>query len=171
MLVAFDVHYDDAVQRAATAAVWFEAWDSDAATGSRIRLIDGIAPYVPGRFFERELPCILPLARSLILELRPTILVIDAHVDLGPDHPGLGRHLQDALDPQGRPEIVGVAKRSFHQGVGVPIVRGDSQQPLWITSTDDADAAARGVAAMDGPFRIPTLLRLVDRLARQGLVS
>jgi deoxyribonuclease V len=50
------------------------------------------------------------------------------------------------------------------------VVRGGAR-PLHVTALglDAADAAAR-VAAMHGPYRLPTLLKRADQLAR-GLVQ
>ena len=80
---------------------------------------------------------------------------------------GLGRHLFEALG--GRIRVVGVAKRAFAGGLGIPVQRGTSQQPLWVTATSDPDGAAQSVAQMAGEHRIPMLLKAVDRSARVGL--
>ena len=166
-LVAVDVQYDDDLDLACVAAVWFHDWERDAAAGHRLHFVEGLAPYVPGSFYQRELPCLLPLVSALIAELSPRAIVVDAHVDLDEGRPGLGRHLHHAILQE--VEVIGVAKRPFHGGVGIPVVRGASRQPLWITATGDPAAAAAGVARMAGPHRVPALLKEVDRRARVGL--
>ncbi|MBL9016016.1 MAG: endonuclease V, partial [Myxococcales bacterium] len=90
-------------------------------------------------------------------------VVIDGYVWLGPDRAGLGKHLHDRI---GLP-IIGVAKTSFAGAVATEVVRGESAQPLYITAIgiDEATAAAN-VRDMHGPFRLPTLLKRVDSLAR-----
>jgi deoxyribonuclease V len=51
----------------------------------------------------------------------------------------------------------------------VPIVRGISRQPLFVTTIGtDVAAAAAAVLGMHGAHRIPTLLKRVDRLARDA---
>ncbi len=81
---------------------------------------------------------------------------------------GLGAHLRDALDTT--PIVIGVAKRPWRGGAaGVAIQRGDSEAPLYITAIGmDESEAAKHVVAMHGPHRTPTLLKRVDRLARDS---
>ena len=168
-LVALDVQYADDRDLACAAAVWFADWDSEAPLGERARFTKGLAAYVPGAFYQRELPCLFRLVEPLLVELSPHALLVDAHVDLGPDLPGLGRHLYDAL--QGQVRVVGIAKRSFRGGIGQPVLRGTSQQPLWVSATSDPDEAVAGVARMAGEYRVPTLLKLADHNARLGLTT
>jgi deoxyribonuclease V len=154
---AVDVAYGDAGARAA--AVWFEGWDATAASSEKVCLIDEVAPYEPGAFYKRELPCLL----AVLAGVRPECVVIDGYVWLGPDRSGLGAHLHQAL---GVP-IVGVAKTSFREAPAMSVLRGESKNPLFVTAVGmDTGAAAAAVARMHGPFRIPTLLRRVDQLAR-----
>ena len=167
--LAFDVQYDDVRDRACAGAVVFEAWDSAELQLRRQRVQMGLQPYVPGSFFLRELPCLLPLLEEIVAETPIFTIVIDAHVDLGADRPGLGRHLFEALD--GRYRVVGVAKNRFAGGVGIPVLRGDSETPLWVSATEDVDEAVEGVRRMAGPYRTPALLKEVDRLAREGLAE
>ena len=50
------------------------------------------------------------------------------------------------------------------------VVRGESKKPLYVTARGiDQTAAARWVEQMHGAYRIPTLLKLVDRLVRSVL--
>ncbi len=174
MLLATDVHYDEAGDRAAAAMLLFTTWSDTAATIERVRMHHGLAPYVPGAFYQRELPALLPLLLELARAHPLEAILIDGYVDLGAA-PGLGRHLAHALQQQGlNAPIIGVAKSRFagaDSGAGaVQLLRGTSQQPLFITAAGlDAAAAARSIAAMHGEHRIPTLLRRVDRLARDHL--
>ena len=64
--------------------------------------------------------------------------------------------------------MIGVAKTAFAGAPAVPVVRGDSARPLYVTAAGlDPQLAARHLAAMHGPHRLPTLLKRVDTLARQ----
>jgi deoxyribonuclease V len=163
MLLALDVHYDH--DRAIAAAVAFDDWTAAAATRCYISHVDGVADYASGAFYRRELPCLLQLLNEHALT--PTHLVIDGYVDLDTSgRPGLGRHLFDAL--AGQVAIVGVAKTAF-AGIGAEsaILRGGSARPLYVTAAgvDLAWAKAR-IVSMNGPHRIPTLLKRADQLCR-----
>lgn len=164
MFVAFDVQYVET--RAAAAAVLFEGWTSITATDEVLTTVEDVAPYVPGSFYLRELPCLLAALR--IVEARhgqPALLFVDGYVNLEPGHPGLGRRLHDAT---GIP-VVGVAKTRFHQAEAVEVTRGASKAPLFVTAVGcEVAIAAQGVLRMSGPYRIPTLLQQVDHLARKG---
>jgi deoxyribonuclease V len=49
----------------------------------------------------------------------------------------------------------------------VTIRRGRSTKPLFVSAVGwELENAAAAIAGMHGPYRIPTLLRLADRLAR-----
>jgi deoxyribonuclease V len=162
------VHYseaDGAPDSAVAAAVAFHRWPDAQPADAWTVHVDGVAPYVPGRFFERELPCLLELLQGHPL---PEVVVVDGHVWLGPSQrPGLGWHLWDALE--GQVAVIGVAKRPFREGGAIEICRGDSANPLHVTAIGiDPSTAAADILAMHGRHRIPTLLREVDQLCRAG---
>jgi deoxyribonuclease V len=202
-LVCVDVDYRASC--VVTAALAFEAWESDTASFEVVSCSDEApAEYVPGSFYERELPYILaglaglapvaglaglapvaglaglaPVAGLVgpaalgepaeLPEAAPaSTVIIDGYVWLGAGRPGLGAHLYQALGQ--RTAVVGVAKRRFHgAGDAVPILRGTSQVPLFVTAVGiDLAGAAEGVRRMHGAHRIPTLLKRVDRLSREG---
>jgi deoxyribonuclease V len=66
--------------------------------------------------------------------------------------------------------IVGVAKNRFHtNGAAIEVYRGDSKRPLFVTALGvDPQAAAIEVQRMHGEHRLPTVLKRVDRLCRDG---
>lgn len=186
MILAVDVHY--AADRAVAAGVLFSDWADAAPVQEAVSHIRDVAPYRPGAFYLRELPCLLALLREHALA--PQLIVIDGFVFLSgevesethdsdrqssgapadADHamrPGLGKHLYDALD--GRVPVIGVAKTAF---AGMPadcaVSRGDSARPLFVTAVGVASAQARAwIQQMHGSHRIPTLLKRVDRLCRE----
>jgi deoxyribonuclease V len=163
VIVALDVDYRE--DRVVTACVGFVAWPDAAASFEKTQLsMYPPAEYEPGSFYKRELPYLLAILEGLA----PDIVVVDGFVTLDSGTKGLGAHLRDALDAA--PIVVGVAKRPWRGGTaGVPIERGDSKAPLFITASGmDVDAAANHVASMHGPHRTPTLLKCVDRLARDS---
>jgi hypothetical protein len=96
------------------------------------------------------------------------LLVVDGYADLNPGgRPGLGAHAHAEF---GIP-VIGVAKSRFRTATRtVPVLRGSSMRPLFITAAGmpSADAAAL-VRRMVGRYRLPDALRRADTLARAGL--
>jgi deoxyribonuclease V len=168
MLACLDVHY--AEDHVRTALLLADTWPAAEAVTEHVSASSGrAAEYVPGRFFERELPYLVAaLAHAPFDALR--VVVVDAHVWLDGDRPGLGAHLYEALGA--RVAVVGVGKQHFHdQTRARPVLRGQSRSPLYVTAAGlDVDAAAAAVRSMHGEHRLPTLLRRVDQLAR-GMVT
>ena len=166
MIVATDVHYQSDTE-ARAAAVVFERWSDPAPVATYAHRATGFGPYVPGRFYERELPCLLPLLHWVFAAHDIDTVIVDGYVDLGED-PGLGRHLAHALaEDDLTPVMVGVAKTAFDGAPAEAVLRGTSATPLWVTACSISNAeAADHVRAMDGRFRMPTLLLLVDHIAR-----
>ena len=86
------------------------------------------------------------------------------------------------LDPGGRADlgarahaefgipVIGVAKSRFRTAThAVPVVRGSSGRPLFITAAGmPAADAADLVRRMAGRYRLPDALRRADNLARPG---
>ncbi|MBK6919862.1 MAG: endonuclease V [Deltaproteobacteria bacterium] len=163
-----DVDYHEAARRpgsAATAAcLVVERWTDAAPFLTHVVEIPEVLPYAPGRFFERELPCIL----AVLAKVRERIdtVVIDGYVQLDTDGTaGLGAHLH--AHEHGRFAVVGVAKNAYGDGsFARAVLRGGSKKPLYVTAMGvDVELAARRIEAMHGRHRIPTLLGWVDRLA------
>ena len=126
-----------------------------------------VAKYQPGRFFERELPCLLAVLDGHLHDV--AAVVIDGYVTLDTlGKPGLGTYLFDALD--GKIPVIGVAKTAFQGSLhAVPVVRGASRTPLYVTTAGmDVQEAAEYLRDMHGPHRLPTLLKRVDRLCRSA---
>ena len=163
MLVSLDVDYrPDAT---VAACVLFQDW-GDAAEAAHF--VDRGPPadaYVPGEFYRRELPALLRVLA--LVPQPPTTVIIDGYVWLGEDdRPGLGAHLYEALGR--RVPVIGVAKTAFHStGSAVPVLRGQSLRPLFVTAIGmETQVAADQVRRMHGNSRIPTMLSRVDRLCR-----
>jgi deoxyribonuclease V len=161
VLCCIDVDYQAA--GVTTACAGFDAWtDAVARIEVVVRSFGPPAAYQPGAFYERELPYLLTA-----LERMPplSIVIVDAYVWLGPEQPGLGARLHEAC--RGAFAVIGVAKTRFAGAPAFEVVRGDSDRPLFVTAAGlDPAEAARDIATMHGEFRIPTLLKRVDSLAR-----
>ena len=162
MKLAIDTHYFE--EFAITAGIGFEEWKSDTECG-KYRVKNRIlSAYIPGEFYKRELPGILSLLEEV--PWSPEIIIIDGYVTLGEGRIGLGGHLFNALG--GRVPVIGVAKKPYAgNNTAIPLLRGSSRKPLFITSlgieVTDANAC---IASMAGQYRIPTILSAVDSLAR-----
>jgi len=160
---AVDVGYCG--NEALAAAVLFSSWGQAQADKILTAKITVVAPYQPGQLYLRELPCILAVLKKV--PGRPRLILVDGYVWLDESaRPGLGGHLYHALKREC--SVVGIAKSPFFRGTNVAeVLRGDSHQPLFVTSVGlDLAEAAEGVRTMHGAHRIPSLLREADRLSR-----
>ena len=167
MIAAFDAHYSEDGSASAAAVLFFDYADSAPAAVFTKSLTAGAANYVPGAFYRRELPCIL----MLLAEINQTLteMIVDGYVTLG-NRAGLGKHLFDHLD--GKIPVIGVAKSKYEESTGTDVYRGGSNRPLYITAAGlRQKTAAEKIRMMHGPHRVPTLLKLVDLLARGNLQS
>jgi len=168
MILAVDVAYKGTV--ALTAGILFRYWGDASPQKEITTLVDHIQDYIPGQFYQREMPCILALLTRL--DELPNIIVIDGFVYLEREHrAGLGRHLYDELN--GKITVIGVAKKPFRDTpLETELYRGGSKNPLYITAIGiDEEAAKAHIAEMHGRYRIPTLLKWVDQLCRQQISS
>ncbi len=167
MILTTDVAYNDNDNGATAAGILHAEWESAETARRLVVPIAAVAPYEPGRFYKRELPCLLALLDAVGEAL--DAIVIDGFVTLGAEgKPGLGRHLFEALG--GATPVVGIAKSAF---AGTPeacqVLRGRSKVPLYVTAAGLPLSQAKArVQAMHGPHRIPTLVKAVDRLCREG---
>jgi len=164
MLACVDVDYRD--EGTVVACVLFRDWAEPAEASHLVERGPPAEPYEPGQFYRRELPFLLRVLGTVREPLEA--VVIDGYVWLAEEKPGLGAHLYEAL---GRAvPVIGVAKTRFHSSeVAVPVLRGQSQRPLFVTAVGvQSGKAAECVQRMHGPSRIPTLLHRVDRLCRDS---
>ena len=163
LIAIFDAAYTP--DAAGVGCVLAEGWTASDAAAQLAKHVPG-APqeYEPGSFYKRELPLLLAMIQGL--QAKPDVYVIDGYVWLGPEKPGLGAHLFERLGA-GVP-VVGAAKTPFRGDTwSAPVLRGQSLRPLHVTAAGmDTGRAAALVAVMHGEHRVPTLLRLADRLAR-----
>jgi deoxyribonuclease V len=154
---------------AAVACVMIQHWDAKGADRIEVRRFDSPPErYEPGAFFKRE----LPLLMSIISEFEDAIqiIVIDGYVWLGAnDQPGLGAHLFASLGH--RIPVIGIAKTRYRIDTwSTPVLRGESRRPLFVTSAGiQTKTAAECLCRMHGDSRIPTILALADRTAREEL--
>lgn len=157
-----DVHYAD--DRSVVGGVGVPVLTAETGEEDVVTVWGAPAPYEPGNFYRRE----LPLLQAFLHGREVSGVVVDGFVWLGEERPGLGWHLHEAL---GVP-VIGIAKTGFHRAgsVAEPVLRGDSEKPLWVTAVGVEDAA-EAVRSMHGPWRLPTLVKRADRLGRDARSS
>lgn len=164
-IAAFDVAYRKNFSQ--SACLVFKEWSDTCEQKLIIETLPTEAEkYISGEFYRRELPCLLNLIEKH--NVNPEIILIDGYVWLGgPDVPGLGVHLYRALED--KIPVIGVAKtarRGDHYSI--PVLRGQSRTPLFITSVGiEQREAADHIRSMHGTHRIPALLKRVDRATRR----
>lgn len=168
MILAVDVQYAPQDEWAQTGGLIFKKWAASEPVAEFVTTLNEVSPYESGAFYKRELPCILPLIRQVLSSFPVETIVVDGFVNLAEGVAGLGRHLHTELGCE--VEVIGVAKNDFEGATAIPIIRGISRKPLWVSSTEDHAVAAACVASMAGDSRIPLLLKRADSLAR-GTVS
>jgi deoxyribonuclease V len=122
-----------------------------------------VPPYRPCEFYRRELP---PLRAVLDGLSGLGLLVVDGYADLDPsDRPGPGARAHAAF---GIP-VIGVAKSRYRTATqAVPVLRGTSARPLFVTAAAMPIADAADLVQRMTGFRLPGALRRADPLARAG---
>lgn len=127
--------------------------------------------YVPGQFYKRELPGIMAILEEVDLSTIDTI-VIDGNVMLrdtnGVKKPGLGMKLYEKIHKDWpKIKVIGVAKKRFGttDSIAGIVIRGNSKNPLYVTTSPNADLlrATSQIQGMHGKYRIPTLLKILDK--------
>ena len=160
---AVDVHYLDTGGARAAAVLAADAAFAHV-LAERTAVVPRVPPCRPGEFYLRELP---PL-RAVPDDLSGLgLLAAGGYADLDPGgRPGLGARAHAEF---GIP-VIGVAKSRFRTAThAVPVVRGSSVRPLFVTAAGmPAAGAADLVRRMAGRYRLPDALRRADTLARTG---
>jgi deoxyribonuclease V len=125
MIACVDVHYRGAI--AVAACVLFRDWTDAEPKQVIVECMEHPAQYEPGRFYKRELPCLLKVLERAKEPL--AAVIVDGYVWLsGQQKPGLGAYLHKALG--GAVPVIGVAKSRFSgAGSAETIFRGSSRRP------------------------------------------
>ena len=165
MIIAIDVYYKN--NRAKSVSIEFDNWTDEKPTQIHTVELDGIAEYVPGEFYKRELPCILKVLKKSDLS-KVEAIVVDSYVQLDDDGKlGLGGYLYHHLEE--KIPVIGVAKKKFHtlNKLGAVVLRGESRKPLYVTAAGmDLAEAAEKVRGMAGEYRFPELLKILDGVTK-----
>ena len=167
LILAFDTHYTGT--KAKTACIAFENWTDETPADIYTQTTEDFADYEPGALYKRELPCILNLLKEIPIS-NISCIVVDGFVQLDDfGKLGLGGHLYEALD--GKIPVIGVAKSKFWSAhkTSLELYRGGSKKPLYISAMGIEKSVARElVKSMAGDYRIPKLLKLLDRKTREA---
>lgn len=167
MILAFDTYYFQ--DKAKTVCLQFETWEDKQSYKIYTETADKVEEYTSGEFYKRELPCILSLIDKIEIH-KIEAIVVDGFVILDDEKkPGLGAFLYTKLEE--KIPIIGVAKNNFLKikKEKRKVYRGISKKPLYVTSIGiNVDIAAEKIKSMDGEFRMPTLLKQLDRLTKEN---
>lgn len=160
MILAFDAYYTDKSTRLVAAG--FRTWSAPEPLRLYVWESGPAADYEPGQFYRRELPLILTALADFNLD-EVQLIIVDGYVYLNDKgRLGLGGHLFEELG--GKVPVVGIAKSYFRDNNAVPVLRGESSKPLYVTALGMApEEAAEQVRTMAGPYRMPDVLAAVDR--------
>lgn len=165
MILAIDVYYFE--KMAKTVGVLFD-WNDEIPKHVIVDKKDGVDDYIPGEFYKRELPCIESLLKKIDLSTIDAIIV-DGYIYIDNSLKyGLGGYLWELLDK--KIPIIGVAKNSFYNNKStvVPLFRGLSKKPLYISSVGyNLQDAVDKILTMKGEFRIPTILKTLDTFTKE----
>lgn len=162
MKAILDVDYRG--DKGIVACLLFKDWTDERPVRQFTVQVKNVAPYEPGAFYKRELPCLMAALNKVTEPL--DFVLIDGNVWLDDSKPGLGAHLFDAIQKP----VIGIAKTAFNGSTFAQhVLRGQSKTPLYVTAAGvDPVVAAQHVAAMHGEHRAPTMVKLVDRLCRRS---
>lgn len=167
MKLVMDVHFENGGARAA--AVAFDDWAAFEPTRTFATAVHQVEkPPARGQLDLRELPCLLQLLSEH--GLAPELIVINGFVYLdAQETAGLGRHLYDALG--GQCPILGVSKSTMAGDTPAQfeVYREEETRPLIVTCAGlDLGAGKARLRTMHGKKRVPTLMKLATRLAKNA---
>ena len=165
MILAIDVYYKE--KDAKVVAVLFNCED-ETPQSIVVDEITGIEDYVSGEFYKRELPCIQNILQKINLN-DIEVVIIDGHIYVDDEGTfGLGGYTWESLDK--KIPVIGVAKTSFFKNKNTvrEVCRGESKKPLYVSSIGiDLDIASSLIKKMKGEYRIPTVLKELDRITKE----
>lgn len=174
MILAIDTFYLS--EKAKTVGVLFKDWTDLEPEEIITSWTDQFGPYIPGKFYLRELPPIMSLLGNIQgKEEKITHIVVDGFLrihdkEIGKLREGLGDMLLKRLKPW-NPLLIGVAKKDFGgtgslYGEALEYIRGPKgSTPLWIQGGGGLsnEGALQLIRKMKGQYRLPELLRILDK--------
>ncbi|WP_299712425.1 endonuclease V [uncultured Tenacibaculum sp.] len=166
MILAFDTYYFD--NKAKTVCVSFNTIADAEPADIKDEIIEDVPEYVPGSFYKRELPCIVSLLKQFDLT-QVELIIVDGYAILNNEGKlGLGGYLYEELNKT--IPVIGVAKSQFNveNKFAKELFRGESKKPLYVSAIGmDLQEAFNAIKDMDGNYRMPTLLKVLDTKTRE----
>ncbi len=166
MKICLNINYKE--NKANIAGITFSDWKSPIVISSKKIIKNDIETYNPEELYKKELSCLLELLQTYELSEINTI-IIDGYVYAdGNKKQETGAYLYEALDK--KIPVIGISKiKRYEYNLVTKIVfRGDSSDPLYITSVGiDEGYAAFMIKNMHGELRIPTLLQEAEKLSKR----
>lgn len=161
-IACFDAYYHE--DCAKTCCILFETGPVEEIILEYCKITRPTEKYIPGEFYKRELPGILEVYWEIKRDIN--LIIVDGYVSLKDSKMGLGGHLYRALE--GKIPVIGVAKSYFINSRNyIKVYRGESNRPLYVSSIGiEIDSAVNLIKNLDGGYRIPDMLKRVDRLSR-----
>lgn len=167
MVLAIDVKYNDEELNAKAVGLIFN-WLDEAYSNCIVKNLSNIYNYIPSKFYLRELPCIMSILDEIDISKLEAVIV-DSHVYISNNQDfGLGAHLYHNINRL--VPVIGVAKTEFRTNLETvcKVYRGNSIKPLYVSSIGmETTKAAELIKQLHGNFRIPTILKEVDRLTKE----
>ena len=164
-IACFDVYYYEGYAKAC--CIVFEIEPLESIISRYCEIINSVDRYIPGKFYKRELPCLLKVYKTIEEDI--DLIIIDGFVFVENGKKGLGAHLYEALNR--KIPIIGVAK-TFFKGCThyIQIYRGKSIRPLYISSIGiELNISAELIRNLNGDNRIPNILKMIDQLTRSDV--
>ena len=164
MVIIIDADYNETTKNGHVAGILAKTPLDEKESGIVTGIVDHIAEYQPGQFFRRELKCVDEVLRQVKIKQVEMILV-DGYADFGTGQASLGTHVYDKY----RIPVIGVAKNPFRGCIvsDTEVYRGSSDKPLYVTCKGIQRERAKDIVRkMAGEYRIPTLIKLADKIAR-----
>lgn len=165
-IACFDVYYYSNYAKAC--CIVFEVNPIERIIATYSEKISPVCEYIPGKFYKRELPCIIEVYKKINEDI--DLIIIDGYTLIG-SNKGLGGYLYEYLNKS--IPVIGVAKTYFY-GVSnyVEVYRGNSKKPLYVTSIGiDLIISENIIKELSGEFRIPYILREVDKMTKNKLLN
>lgn len=162
IIACFDVYYYKNYARAC--CIVFNK-EEEKVISEYIEVIEGIKDYISGEFYKRELPCILKVLEKVKEDI--DIIITDSFVWVEKYKNGLGAYLYESI--KFKIPIIGVAK-SYLKGstAYLEVYRGKSTKPLYVSAVGiDLKYSAKLIKNLKGEFRIPDILKKVDKLSKE----
>lgn len=171
MIVVIDADYNEDTKKGHVAGILaktpLDAKESGIVTG----IVEHVEEYQPGQFYKRELRCVEEVLRQVKAKRlgKVEMILVDGYADFGTEQASLGTHVYAEY----RIPVIGIAKNPFHSCVvsNTEVYRGSSEKPLFVTCKGIQHERAKDIVRkMAGEYRIPALVKLADKIARDWSV-